>query len=264
MPRTVVVTRYVTPLREGSSLPALVEADDGREYVVKFRGAGHGVKALVAELLGAQIAHHLGMRVPEIVFAELPKEIAKAEPHQEIRDLLGWSVGLNIGLEFVPGALAPDPTRPPPEGEAWAADLVWLDALVTNPDRTVRNPNLLVEHGRTWLIDHGSVLYIHHSWHEPDAHARRPFERSADHLCLPFAGSITDADARLAPRLDPVTIDRLLGEIPGDWLNDDRFSGPDAERGAYRTYLLGRLETPRTWVAFAESARMEAQRGAVA
>ena len=264
MVRNVVVTRYVTPLREGSSLPALVEADDGHEYVVKFRGAGHGVKALAAELLGGQIARHLGLRVPELVFAELPEEIARAEPHQEIRDLLGWSVGRNIGLAFVAGALAPDPTRPPVEGSEWAADVVWLDALITNPDRTVRNPNLLVECGRTWLIDHGSVLYIHHSWHEPDAHARGSFERIADHLYLPFAGPITDADARFVPRLDPATIDRLVREIPADWLTDDRFDGPDAERVAYRTYLLGRLEAPRPWVAFAESARAEAQRDAVA
>jgi hypothetical protein len=264
MVRSVVVTRYITPLREGSSLPALVEADDGNEYVIKFRGAGHGVKALVAELLGGQIARRLGLRVPELVFAVLPEEIARAEPHQEIRDLLGWSVGLNIGLAFVPAALAPDPTRPPVEGDAWAADVVWLDALITNPDRTVRNPNLLVEHSRTWLIDHGSVLYIHHSWHEPDAHARRSFGRIADHLHLPFAGSITDADARLAPRLDAEAIDRLVGEIPDDWLSDDRLAGPDAERAAYRAYLLGRLEEPRPWVAFAESARLEAQRDAVA
>lgn len=264
MPRSVVVTRYVTPLREGSSLPALVEADDGREYVVKFRGAGHGVKALTAELLGGMVAELLGLRVPELVYAHLPKEIARGEPHQEIRDLLGWSVGQNIGLAFIAGALAPDPTRPPPEGPAWAADLVWFDAFFTNPDRTVRNPNLLVEHGRTWLIDHGSVLYIHHSWHEPDAHARRPFERIADHLYLPFAASLTDADARLAPRLDDRAIDRLVAEIPDDWLGDDRFSGADAERDAYRSYLRRRLEDSRSWVAFAESVREEAQRDAVA
>jgi hypothetical protein len=264
MPRSVVVTRYVTPLREGSSLPALVEADDGREYVVKFRGAGHGVKALTAELLGGLVAEHLGLRVPELVYAELPEEIARGEPHQEIRDLLGWSVGRNIGLAFIPGALAPDPTRPPPEGAEWAADLVWVDALLTNPDRTVRNPNLLVEHGRTWLIDHGSVLYIHHSWHEPDAHARRPFERIADHLYLPFAASLTEADARLASQLDQGAIEGFLTEIPDDWLRDDRFSGPDAERDAYRSYLGRRLEEPRAWVRRAESVREEAQRDAVA
>ena len=264
MLRTVGITRYGTALREGSSLPALVEADDGREYVVKFRGAGHGVKALVAELLGGEIARRLGFRVPELVFAVLPKEIARAEPHQEIRDLLGWSVGLNIGLEFVSGALAPDPTRPPSEGADWAADLVWLDALLTNPDRTVRNPNLLVEHGRTWLIDHGAVLYVQHAWQDPDEHARRPFSRVGDHLALPFATSIVDADERLTRRLDPRAVDKIVEAIPDEWLGDDRFATRAEERGAYRSYLLTRLGASGEWAADAEANRRDVVRDAVA
>jgi len=265
MLRSVEITRYVTPLREGSSLPALVEADDDREYVVKFRGAGHGEKALIAELVAGEIGRALGLPVPEIVLATLPEPIARAEPHDEIRDLLGWSTGLNIGLEFVAGAMAPDLARPPAEGPEWAADVVWFDDLVINPDRTPRNPNLVVHDGRTWLIDHGSALYIHHAWTDPDEHAARPFDRIAEHVLLPFAASLEAADARLAPRLKggPV-IEEIVSAIPEEWLRDGRFDGPGAERAAYRRYLAGRMAARRTWVAEAERARREAQRDAVA
>ncbi len=262
--RTVEITRYVTPLREGSSLPALIEADDGREYVAKFRGAGHGAKALIAELVVGEIGRTLGLPVPEIVLATLPKSIARGESHDEIRDLLGWSIGLNIGLAFVPGALAPDLTRVPSEGAAWAADVVWFDDLTINPDRTPRNANLVVHDGRTWLIDHGSALYVHHAWTDPDEHARRPFERIAEHVLLPFAASIPEADARLAPRVSPAALDAIIDVIPDDWLADPAFEGPPAERDAYRRYLAARLEARPTWVAAAEHARIEVQRGAVA
>ena len=264
MLRSVDITRYITPLREGSSLPALVEADDGREYVIKFRGAGHGEKALIAELVVGEIGRALGLPVPEIVLATLPQEIARAESHDEIRDLLGWSVGLNIGLAFVPGALASDMTRAPAEGPEWSADVVWFDTLTINPDRTPRNANLIVDHGRTWLIDHGSALYVHHAWNEPDAHARRPFERIGEHILLPFSASISEADARLAPRLDRGTLDAIVDAIPESWLNDVRFSGPADERDAYRRYLAVRLEARPAWVAGAEAARREVQRDAVA
>jgi hypothetical protein len=260
--RHVTITRYITPLREGSSLPALVEADDGAEYVIKFRGAGHGTKALIAEVVGGEIGRLLGLPVPEIVLATLPEEIARAEPHQEVRDLLGWSIGLNGGLAFIPGALAKDMTRPPAEGADFAADVVWFDSLITNPDRTPRNSNLIVHGGRTWLIDHGSALYIHHSWVEPDAHARRPFDLIAEHILVPFASSIPDADARLAPRLEESALDGILAAIPADWLTDPGLGGPDAERRAYRSYLLARLEARPTWVERAERARREAQRDA--
>ena len=264
MLRTVEITRYATPLREGSSLPALVEADDGREYVVKFRGAGHGVKALIAELVVGEIGRALGLPVPEIVLAQLPESIARGESHDEIRDLLGWSIGLNIGLEFVPGALAPDISRPPLEGPEWAADVVWFDDLAINPDRTPRNANLVVSRGRTWLIDHGSALYVHHAWTDPDAHARRPFERIAEHVLLPYAGSISEADARLAPRLDARKIGEIVNLVPEGWLTDTGFAGPDAERRAYAAFLTNRLDARRAWVTEAERARIEVQRGAVA
>jgi hypothetical protein len=264
MLRTAGITRYVTPLREGSSLPALVEADDGREYVAKFRGAGHGAKALIAELVTGEIGRALGLPVPELALLELPVEIARGESHDEIRDLLGWSVGLNIGLEFIPGALAPDLSRPPAEGPEWAADVVWFDDLAINPDRTPRNANLVVRDGRTWLIDHGSALYVHHAWTDPDEHARRPFARIAEHMLLPFAASIADADHRLAARLDRAVLDGIVDAIPDGWLTDDRFDGPLHERDAYRRYLALRLEARAAWVAEADRARTEVQRGAVA
>jgi hypothetical protein len=264
MLRRVEITRYVTPLREGSSLPALVEADDDREYVVKFRGAGHGEKALIAELVVGEIGRALGLPVPEIVKATLPVEIARAESHDEIRDLLGWSVGMNLGLAFVPGALAYDVTRAPIEGASWAADVVWFDALTINPDRTPRNANLVVGGGRTWLIDHGSALYVHHAWTDPNAHARRPFDRIVDHVLLPFASSIAEADGRLAPRLDAAALDALVELIPDEWLVDSRFDGPGAERTAYRLYLATRLAARPAWVAAAESVRQDVQRRAVA
>ena len=264
MLRTVDITRYITPLREGSSLPALVEADDGREYVTKFRGAGHGEKALIAELVVGEIGRALGLPVPELVLAILPEEIARAESHDEIRDLLGWSVGLNIGVAFVMGALASDMTRAPVEGPEWAADVVWYDDLTINPDRTPRNANLIVGARRTWLIDHGSALYVHHAWDDPDAHARRPFERIGEHFLLPFASSIADADARLAPLLERSTLDRIIDAIPDAWLTDSRFDGPPGERDAYRRYLVARLDARSTWVGEAERARIEVQRDAVA
>jgi hypothetical protein len=264
MYRRVEITRYVTPLREGSSLPALVEADDGREYVVKFRGAGHGPKALIAELVAGEIGRTLGLPVPEIVLATLPESIARGESHDEVRDLLGWSIGLNIGLAFVPGALAPDLARVPPEGAEGAADVVWFDDLTINPDRTPRNANLIVHGGRTWLIDHGSALYVHHAWADPDAHARRAFERIGEHVLLPHAASIIDADARLAERVTAEGIDRIVDAIPIEWLADTTFAAPEAERDAYRRYLALRMGARSTWVGAAESARIEVQRGAVA
>jgi hypothetical protein len=264
MLRSVEITRYVTPLREGSSLPALVEADDEREYVVKFRGAGHGEKALIAELVAGEIGRAIGLPVPELVLATLPEPIARSESHDEIRDLLGWSVGLNIGMAFVPGALAPDLARPPAEGPDWAAEVVWFDDLVINPDRTPRNPNLVVHGGRTWLIDHGSALYVHHAWSDPVEHAARPFERIADHVLLPHAGSIAAADARLAPRVTDALLQDVLVAVPEGWLKDGRFDGPAAERAAYRRYLVDRLAARPTWVGEAERARLEVQRDAVA
>jgi hypothetical protein len=254
--RTVVATRYVTPLREGGSVPALVEADDDGLYVVKLLGAGHGRKALVAELIAGELARHLGLPVPELVLVELDGALAKAEPDGEIQDLLERGAGTNVGLDFLPGALAFAPTARPTAEPDFAADTVWLDSLTTNVDRTPRNPNLIVWHRRPYLIDHGSALYIHHTWADPDGHARRPFPQVMDHVLLPFAGSIVDADARLAPLVDRAVLEPITAAIPDDWLQPERgLPDADAHRRAYVDYLVARLDAPRAWVAEAERVR---------
>ena len=186
--RTVTATRYVTPLREGGSLPGLVEADDDGLYVVKFRGAGQGPKALAAEIVAGELARGLGLPVPELVLVELDAEMARAEPDPEIQDLIRASAGLNLGVDFLPGALPYSPARPPEPD--LAAAVVWLDALVENVDRTPRNPNLLLWHGNLWLIDHGAALYVHHGAGDPLAVAARPFPAIRDHVLLGAAGSL--------------------------------------------------------------------------
>jgi hypothetical protein len=262
MMRTVLATRYVTPLREGGSLPGLVEADDDGLYVVKFRGAGQGPRALVAEWLAGELARAIGLAVPDLVAVEIDPNLGDAEPDQEIHDLVRASGGLNLGLDFLPGALAFSRAVANQDGSVdpeIAADIVWLDALVTNPDRTAANPNLLVWHGRMWLIDHGAALYIHHTWRDPDEHARRPFERIGDHVLLPFAGSIEAADARHAGRIDGRLLLELVEALPGLWLPTDPAIGDAAaQRAAYVRYLLHRLEAPRTFVREAERARIAA------
>src|SRR3954469_18197720 len=199
--RTVCATRYVTPLREGGSLPAIVEADDDGLYVVKFRGAGQGPKALVAEIVTGELARALGLPVPEQVLVEVDRALGKAEPDTEIRELIAASGGTNDGMDYLPGALPFAPAVGPPPSPELAAAVVWLDALTTNVDRSPHNPNLLIWHGRLYLIDHGASLYIHHTWMTPPEHARQPFSRIASHVLLPFAGSIEEADARLAPQV---------------------------------------------------------------
>jgi len=260
--RTVTATRYVTALREGGSLPGLVEADDDGLYVVKFHGAGQGPRALVAEWLGGELARVLGLAVPDLVAVELDPALGDAEPHQEIQDLVRASGGLNLGLDFLPGALMFNPasaTSLAAMDPETAAAIVWLDGLITNPDRSVQNPNLLVWHGRTWLIDHGAALYIHHTWRDPDAHARRPFDRLAGHVLLPFAGSLADADARLAGRIDPEVLRDLADQIPDVWLPDDPLGGDaTSQRRRYVDYLSRRLEAPRPFVEDAERARAAA------
>lgn len=254
-----VATRYVTPLREGGSLPGLVEADDDGLYVVKFKGAGQGPRALVAEWLAGSLARAVGLPVPELVAIQVDAHLGDAEPDEEIHDLVRASGGLNLGMDFLPGALAFSPAAQPVVDPVMAADLVWLDALVTNPDRTVANPNLLVWHGRIWCIDHGAALYVHHTWRDPDEHARRPFARIVDHVLLPYAASIEEADARLAPRLDEALIESVVGALPDAWLPDDPAAGDaDGQRAAYRRYLERRLTTPRPFVEEAERARRAA------
>ena len=247
--RTVSATRYVTPLREGGSLPALVEADDDGLYVVKFRGAGQGRKALVAEVLVGELARAAGLPVPELVLVDVDPALARAEPDPEIQDLVRASPGVNAGLDFLPGALAYTPgardgAAPGPE---LAAAVVWFDALTTNVDRTARNVNLLVWHGALWLIDHGAALYLQHAGLDPAAHADRPFPAIDDHVLLPLAGSVLDADARLTPRLTPAVVEAAAGLVPEAWLEDDR--------AVYVDYLVRRLAAPRGFAAEAEEAR---------
>jgi hypothetical protein len=259
MLRTVTATRYVTPLREGGSLPGLVEADDDGLYVVKFRGAGQGPRALVAEWVAGEIGRALGLRVPDLVGIEVAGSLGDAEPDQELQDLVHASDGLNLGLDFLPAAQAFNPAARPEVDPDIAATIVWLDGLVTNPDRTVANPNLLIWHDQLWCIDHGAALYIHHTWRDPDAHARRPFERIADHVLLPFASSVADLDAALADRLPAATVDTIVEAIPDLWLPDDGLAGDAvAQRSAYRRYLEVRLDAPRPFVQEAERARRAA------
>jgi hypothetical protein len=260
--RTVVATRYVTPLREGGSLPGLVEADDDGLYVVKFRGAGQGPRALVAEWLAGELARTIGLTVPDLVGIEIDPALGDAEPDEEIHDLVGKSGGLNFGMDFLPGALTFNPAAATAReviDPDFAADVVWLDALVTNPDRSAQNPNLLIWHGRPWLIDHGAALYIHHTWRDPDEHARRPFERIAQHVLLPYADSIVTADARLASRIDEATLTDIVAALPNAWLPDDPVTGDaTGQRAAYVRYLTLRLESPRSFVEEAERARTAA------
>ena len=260
--RTVIATRYVTPLREGGSLPGLVEADDDGLYVVKFRGAGQGPRALVAEWLAGELARAIGLPVPTSLASRWTPALGDAEPDEEIHDLVRASGGSNLGMDFLPGALAFNPAAATAReviDPDFAADLVWLDAFVTNPDRTAQNPNLLVWHGRPWLIDHGAALYIHHTWRDPDEHARRPFERIADHVLLPYAGSIRAADERHATTIDARLITDLVDALPDGWLPDEPAIGDAAaQRPAYVRYLTRRLEAPRAFVEEAERARAAA------
>ena len=258
-PRHVTATRYVTPLREGGSLPGLVEADDDGLYVVKFHGAGQGPRALVAEWLAGEIARAVDLPVPELVLIDIDPSLGDAEPDEEIQALVRASGGGNLGLDFLPGSITFDPAAGSVVDPEFAADVVWLDAFVTNPDRTARNPNLLDWHGRTWLIDHGAALYVHHAWTDPDAHAERPFERIEDHVLLPYAGRIDAADARLTECLTSALFERLVAAIPDSWLPDDARAGdaPD-QRRAYVRYLDRRLAARRGFVEEADRARRAA------
>jgi hypothetical protein len=245
--RQVHATRYVTPLREGGSLPGLVEADDDGLYVVKFRGAGQGPRALVAEVIVGELARRLGLRIPELVRIEIDPRLGAAEPDPEIQELITASEGSNLGVDFLPGALAYTPAgawQPDPE---LAADIVWLDALTTNVDRTPRNPNLLLWHDRLWLIDHGAALYLQHGGLDPAAHAERQFPLIAEHVLLPRAGSILDADRRLRGRVGEGAIEQLVGLVPDEWFVGD-------EPGTYVEYLSRRL-AGREFAEEAERAR---------
>lgn len=246
--RTVAAARYVTPLREGGSLPAIVEGDDQGLYVAKFRGAGQGPKALIAELVAGEVARALGLDVPEIVFLTLEAELARSEPDPEIQELIRASVGLNIALDYLPGSVAFDPVAEKPDPDH-ASAIVWFDAFVANIDRSPRNTNLLVWHGRTWLIDHGAALYVHHAGGDFAKRAAEPFAQVKDHVLLPFASRLREADERLAARLTRETIESITARIPDDWLAED------AQRETYSRYLSARLAPPRAFVEEAIRAR---------
>ena len=254
--RTVAATRYVTPLREGGSLPAIVEGDDEGLYVLKFRGAGQGPKALIAELVAGELARTLGLPVPEIVFAELDADLARTEGDPEIQHLIRASAGLNLALDYLPGSITFDPVVEQPAADL-ASAIVWFDAFVSNVDRTARNTNLLVWHRTLWLIDHGAALYFHHGWDGHPERATDPFTRIRDHVLLPFASALREADARLGALLTHEAIERIVALIPDAWLGGEgSFTDPPAQRAAYAQYLWRRIEAPHAFLEEALRARL--------
>lgn len=249
------LTRYITPLREGGSLPALAEADDGFEYVVKFRGAGHGKKALISELIGGEIARALGFRVPELVFLNLDENFGRTEGDEEVQDLLKASTGLNLGLHYLSGAFTVDPYVNEIDDDT-ASRIVWLDAFITNVDRTVRNTNMLRWNHELWLIDHGAALYFHHSWGDVAQAALTPFAYIRDHALLPRASMIAEADKALRQRITPRTLQKIVGLIPDEWLDwDDTTLSPAELREAYTMFLTTRLANSNIFVKEAIDAR---------
>jgi hypothetical protein len=253
--RTVNVTRYITPLREGGSLPALAEADDDFKYVLKFKGAGHGVKALIAELLGGEIARVLKLAIPELVFANLDEAFGRTEADEEIQDLLQGSQGLNLALHFLSGAINFDPVVTVVDAKM-ASQIVWLDAYITNVDRTFRNTNMLLWHKELWLIDHGASFYFHHSWTNWEQHAISPFKLIKDHVLLPQASLIQEADALFKSILTPETIKNIVQLIPLDWLEwQDTDESPEAIREVYYQFLLTRLNNSEIFINEAQNAR---------
>ncbi|PSL47976.1 hypothetical protein CLV51_102836 [Chitinophaga niastensis] len=253
--RTVQVIRYVTPLREGGSLPAIAEADDGFLYVLKFRGAGQGVKALIAELIGGEIARAVGLKVPELVFAELDSAFGRTEPDEEIQDLLKASVGLNMALHYLSGAITFDPTVSTIAPDL-ASKIVWLDCLLTNVDRTPRNTNMLMWHKELWLIDHGASLYFHHSWHNWEEQAKRPFVQVKDHVLLPQASEIDKVDAAFRLILTPERIRNIVALIPDEWLiSGSSHESPEEHRQVYIEFLTSRISSSEIFVKEAQHAR---------
>jgi len=253
--RTVNVTRYITPLREGGSLPAIAEADDGFLYAVKFRGAGQGIKALIAELIGGEIARALGLRVPEIVFANLDPAFGQTEPDEEIQDLLRASTGLNLALHYLSGAITFDPGVNIIDGQT-ASAIVWLDCLLTNVDRTAHNTNMLIWNKELWLIDHGASLYFHHSWTDWQEKATRPFDKIKDHVLLSLATEMDQADLAFKKILTNERIRFIVSLIPDNWLQQDAtFESTDIHRQVYTQFLESRIANSELFVKEAQHAR---------
>jgi hypothetical protein len=253
--RTVNVTRYVTPLREGGSMPAIAGADDDFLYVVKFRGAGQGVKVLIAELIGGEIARALGLRIPEIVFANLDPAFGRTEPDEEIQDLLRASTGLNLALHYLSGSITFDPVVVKVD-PVLASKIVWLDSLLLNVDRTSRNTNMLWWNKELWLIDHGASLYFHHSWSNWEQQAQRPFTLIKDHVLLPFATALEQVDEAMRSLLKKETIEAIVALVPDEWLMvDSPFENAAAHRRAYIEFLEKRIQYSASFVKDAQNAR---------
>jgi hypothetical protein len=251
--RQVSVTRYITPLREGGSLPAIAEADDGFLYVLKFRGAGQGPKSLVAELIGGEIARALGLRVPEIVFAQLDSAFGRTEPDEEIQDLLKASVGLNLGLHYLSGAISFDPMVTPVD-EYMASAIVWLDCFLTNVDRTSNNTNMLVWNRELWLIDHGASLYFHYSPDNWERKAASPFPQVEKHVLLPWANRLDETDTFFQSILDTQKLKDITRLIPDEWLRDEN-QQPEEARDMYARFLEIRLASSKIFIKEAKHAR---------
>ncbi|HEX6397650.1 MAG TPA: HipA family kinase [Steroidobacteraceae bacterium] len=254
--RTVRATRYVTPLREGGSLPAIVEADDAGMYVVKFRGAGQGPKVLTAELIVGELARAAGLRLPELAFIELETDLARTEPDPEIQQLIRASAGLNLALDYLPGSVTFDPIVDQPD-PLLASSIVWFDAFCSNVDRTARNANMLMWHRQLWLIDHGAALYFHHGWNATDR-SQDAFPLIRDHILLPFASALPEADAALMGRITAEVIRDIVELVPEEWLvADTSFESTRAARDAYIRHLTRRLQAPRPFLTEALRARSQ-------
>jgi hypothetical protein len=252
--RTVRAIRYLTPLREGGSVPAIVEADDEGTYVAKFRGAAQGPRALVAELIAGEIGRLLGLPIPQLALIEMDELLARSEPDEEIQELLRNSAGLNIALDYLPGALNWEPALAPPPDRDLAAAVVWFDAFITNVDRTPRNPNMLRWHRELYLIDHGAALYFHHDWADHLARSRSPFAMIRNHALLPLAGDLRAADAALAPRITETALRDIVAQVPDAWLTGE--ATPEATRRGYVEHLWSRLSAPRAFVEEAIRAKL--------
>lgn len=250
----VTATRYVTPLREGGSLPGIVEADDLGTYVMKFIGAGQGRKTLVAEVICGQLGRRLGLRVPDLALMQLDPVIGLGEPDEEVQDLIKASGGLNLGMDYLPGSLGFDPLAFE-VGAAEASRVVWFDALINNVDRSWRNPNMLVWHGELWLIDHGATMIWHHSWRGAQAAAAKPYDAS-DHVLASFAPDVAAAAAELAPRVTEALLTEVVADVPDEWLADEPgFDGPEAVRRRYVEVLLERASVISDRITIGERTR---------
>ncbi|HZF64806.1 MAG TPA: HipA family kinase [Chitinophagaceae bacterium] len=252
--RMVDMIRYVVPLREGGSLPAIVEADDGFLYVLKFRGAGQGVKALIAELIGSELARSLGLKVPELVMAHVDPAFGRTEPDEEIQDLLKASAGLNLALHYLSGAISFDPVVNKID-PLIASKVVWLDSFLTNVDRTARNTNMLMWQKELWLIDFGACLYFHHSWSNWEEQSIKPFVQVKDHVLLPYASELPSIDLWMHSNINEALVQSIIEHIPEEWLTNDSSHSVDESRSVYRKFLLNRLHHSHIFLKEAQHAR---------